>query len=181
MKEIGSTIRQRDMEFTRIWMEPNTKAIGRRINSMAEEQSHGQMVLSMRVITSTEKSMAKEDFSGRMDQFMWVSSRITTSRDKESILGQMVVPLTGLGLQIRCTAKVFSLGQTIGDTRVSILKTRSLVLARFTGPTEESTSASGSMGNSTGGVPLLQSMANRETENGTKERESGGLMNDTIC
>ena len=52
MKEIGSMIKQKDMEFIHIWMELNIKVNGKRINSMAKEEKLGQMEQCMKVIIS---------------------------------------------------------------------------------------------------------------------------------
>ena len=77
MRVIGSTIKLRAMVSTHIWMEHSTKVTGRKTNNMDVVQSHGLMVLAMRVTMSSAKSMATEDSNGLMDQYMWENLRTT--------------------------------------------------------------------------------------------------------
>ena len=59
-----------DMEPIVTLMEPNTKVIGRKINKMEKDLSHGQMALHTKVIINKEKNVVLENSSGRMDQYM---------------------------------------------------------------------------------------------------------------
>ena len=80
-------IKQMDMEFTFMLMEPNMKVIGKKINKMVMELNNGQMVVYMKVFIKMEKNMVQANTYGQMAPNIMVSGVIMLLMVKEFIVG----------------------------------------------------------------------------------------------
>ena len=174
MKEIGPMIKQKVMEFTRIWMVHNIKDSGRMINNMAKVRKHGLTLQCMKEIMYLVKSMEKVHLYGQMVQYMLGNFTTIILKVKVNINGQMVVLIMVIGRTIKCMAKVYSHGLMEENTKVIILKIKSKEMALFIGQTAESMWDNGLMENKMEKGHLLQLTGNREKVNGTVAREQSG-------
>ena len=84
---IGLTIKLMVMETILIWMVPNTKENGKKINSTDMELKHGQTVLAIKASTNMAKSMGEESLIGLMVQNTMANFSTTTFMVKELIYG----------------------------------------------------------------------------------------------
>ena len=84
---IGLTIKLMVMETILIWMVPNTKENGKKINSTDTELKHGQTVLAIKASTNMAKSMEEESLIGLMVQNTMANFSTTTFMVKELIYG----------------------------------------------------------------------------------------------
>lgn len=78
MKEIGSMIRQRGLEFILTWMELNMKVSGKKTNSMAKEKKLGLTEQCTKVNTFMGRNMVLVSFSGLTNLSTLVNSITTT-------------------------------------------------------------------------------------------------------
>jgi len=88
MKGSGLMIGPMEWGTTNIKTEHATVATGRMIDNMVTESKHGQIVLNMKVTTSTERSKVSELSTGEMALLLSENSTIITYMGREFILGQ---------------------------------------------------------------------------------------------
>lgn len=175
---IGLMTKLKVTAFTLTKMALNTMDNGKMISNMAWEKKHGQMVLCTMETMSMARSMEEELSYGLMVQNIKDNFKIITLKALANINGLMVDLIMANGRTIKCMAKDSSCGLMEESTKGNILKIKNKVMVPSTGLMVENMLANGEMGNSMVKEPLLQLTGNRETENGTLEREQSGLMND---
>ena len=124
MKGTGLMIKPMDLEFIHIWMEPDTKDIGKKINNMAKAKKHGLMVLFMRESIRMEKSIIRECLGGQMEQSIMENSMIIIFTAKVAISGQMEESTMVIGDTTRCMEAESSGGQMEEGMRESMWMTR---------------------------------------------------------
>ena len=125
MMATGRTIKRTDLASTLTLTAHSTKDIGSTISNTEKEKSIGPTVHSMRVNTSTEKRMDMDNFCGLIGRAIAENLLIIIFMAKVLIHGPTVEFTTETGNRIRCMGKVFSPGQTGGNTKASITMTRS--------------------------------------------------------
>ena len=88
MKGSGLMIGPMEWGTINIKTEHATVATGRMIDNMVTESKHGQIVLNMKVTTSTERSKVSELSTGEMALLLSENSTIITYMGRVFILGQ---------------------------------------------------------------------------------------------
>lgn len=100
----------------------------------------------------------------------------TTLRVQAFINGLTAECMMVNGGTTRWRASVSSHGLTVADTKGNILMIRRKGMEPSSGRTAENTRATGKMGNSTVSVYTRQLLGKQKEENGTKAKESNGLI-----
>jgi hypothetical protein len=116
----GKTTKRMDSDSTLTQTALNTKGIGSTISNTEKEKNIGPMVHSMKVNTSTERRMDMDNFSGLIGRAIVENLLTIIFMAKAHTHGPTVEFTTATGNRIRCTAKVFSLGQTGANTKANI-------------------------------------------------------------
>ncbi len=119
MRVNGLMIRLMDSEGTCILMVLNTKATGKKTNSMVMEERFGLMVPPSRETTWMVESKVRELLLGLMKVPTLETLMRITYTVRESTNGPMVVSIKVLGLTTRCTGTVCSHGLMAADTKES--------------------------------------------------------------
>jgi hypothetical protein len=104
-------IEHKAMEFTTMSMELSMKVNGLRINNMEKALKFGQMVHNIRETMLEAKRMGKGSLFGVMEPHMMEILKIIILKETENIYGQMVGNSRGNGKIIKCTEKVYLIGQ----------------------------------------------------------------------
>merc|ERR1712086_208497 len=119
MTVCGLMIRHMAMVFTAIWMELNTKEIGKRINNMDRVLKPGLMVPSMMVNMYMERSMDKVDSLGLMEAHILDNSKKITFKVTEHTTGLMADNLSDPGSIIKWKVMVHSPGLMVESMKVA--------------------------------------------------------------
>lgn len=173
-KASGITTKRKARGFMNIWMERSTLAIGYKICNMGTESKPGQMMPSMREITTTVKNMELEASSGKMGLRIQESFIIITFMAKESTLGPTVETTKEHGKQIKCMAMVYLLGKMAANTSVNISKTKRKDTENLHGQMGDVIEESGQKENSMEKDIISLLLAQKNTVNGRKARRSDG-------
>lgn len=115
------------------------KDIGKKISNMEKVKKPGLTKQITKVTMSKGKSMAKENSHGQMVLSIREIFVIIISRDMVYTNGLTVESLKVNGVTIKCTVSESSRGLMAGDTMVSILMIKSRATAPFIGQTVENT------------------------------------------
>lgn len=170
----GSTTKRMAGVFISIWTGQNIAAIGEKINSTGSGWRPGQTGQGTRGIMSMGKSTALGHLSGPIKVNILVSSTTTTSTGGGSILGVMAVDTKASGRVTKCMGRAPSPGPMEGGMWESMWTTRNKAMGNSSGLTAAHTRATGIMENNMAEEFMLLPKAQRNTENGKKEKESAG-------
>ena len=121
------------MEFTLIKKEPDMRATGKMINSMAKVLNLGMKVLSMKEYTSWERKKVKENTLGLMAQYMRVNGLIIELMEVESTYGRMEESIMVNGQTMTWKGMAFTFGAMAGGMKANIIMIRSQDMECTTG------------------------------------------------
>ena len=133
MKGHGSMESHRDMEYSPISREPNTKGSGLWINSMDMELKVGKMEPNTKVTTRTVKRKVLVNTRMAKEATMKVTGAKTRLMELVIKSGAMVTNTTESGKTMQCGAMVFSEYQTNQLTMDSLSMTKNMASASTSG------------------------------------------------
>ena len=110
MKENGLMIRLTAKATINIWMEPNMRGIGIKINSMGMGVKYGQILQGTKDNMNMEKNMEMAPSIGRANQHMSENFIIIIFMEKVFTHGMMAESTKGNGSSIKWMAMEFLLG-----------------------------------------------------------------------
>lgn len=139
----GSTTKPMAVAPTNTWMEPNTSAIGKKINNTVTESKLGQTKLSTKATMNSERNTVSALLSGLINQLILENSTTIIFMGKVSTLGLTAVSMKENGEQTKCMGKELSVGQMDENTSGSMPKTRNVVTANSSGPIDVVTEVNG--------------------------------------
>jgi len=174
MMVCGLMIRHMAMVFTAIWMELNTKEIGKRINNMDRVLKPGPMVPSMMVNMYMERSMDKVDSLGLMEAHISDNSKKITFKVTEHTTGLTADNLSDPGSIIKWKVMVHSLGLMEENTKEIMQMIKKKVKVLSTGQMAGSMKVAGKTESSMVKEITLQPVARSNKEDGKKERDFNG-------
>ena len=139
----GSTIRLMAEVPTNIWTALIMLETGKKINNTATALRHGQMLPSMRVTTSTERSTVSEPLSGLMALPISENFIITTSTAREFTHGLTTESTRANGALTKCMERERLPGLTTVSTSGSTPKIRRRAMENLSGQTAGAIGANG--------------------------------------
>ena len=142
----GSMESHRDMEFSPISREPNTKGSGLWINSMDMELKVGKMEPNIKVTTRTVKRKVSVNTLMAKEATMKVTGAKTRLVGLVIKSGAMAISTKVSGKRMQCGAMVFSEYQTNQLTMDSLSMTKSMATASISGKMGENLRVGGITG-----------------------------------
>lgn len=137
---------------------------------------HSQMKQGMTVNVCSDRNMVLENSLGLMEVLTLVTSKKTIFKEMENIALLMVECLKDLGTTIKWKVKESSHGLTVEDTKEIIKMIRKKAMVPFIILMEESMMVAGKMESNMALELILLQMANRNKENGKKEKDFIGFQ-----
>ena len=174
MMAIGRMTRRMALVNIPTRMELSTRGTGLTINNMEKEKKSGQMGLSTKVNTSTERRTASVSSAGRISPPMAVILLTTISMAPAHTHGLMAVSSTDHGQTTKCMAKVSSPGPMDVSMRATTSMTRKKVMACLSGPTAANMMDSGKMESRKELVFTITLEERRDTVGGTTANGASG-------